>query len=104
MGPKFIRMVSVKNGVAFKETLINVASIWKIEVGYFMHNAETGTYYPTTVNQGFADPNAKRGYRIFTGGEEHLLRTEPNCPVMQLIEKIYAESIKGNLFPRFASK
>jgi hypothetical protein len=77
-----------------KEVLINLNSVWKIEVQYAVPEGERA--FKSSLEHGLKDPAAIRIYRIFFGGESALLAAAPDDPVINAIEKLYNEAIKGN--------
>jgi hypothetical protein len=89
----FIRIFSSKQD---SEILINVNSIWKIEVRYGVVSSDPHDpwAYSTSVEHGAKDANAMRFYRLFVGGDNYLLAAEPGSKVAQVIEDIYRNAIK----------
>lgn len=77
-----------------KEMLINVNSIWKIEVMYGERRAD-GSTWVVSLEDGLKNPNAVRFYKLFFGGEEVLLPSAPDDPVVKVIEGIYKDAVKG---------
>ncbi|MDB5350539.1 MAG: hypothetical protein JWN86_1786 [Planctomycetota bacterium] len=81
-----------------RELILNSDHITKIEVEYSIPSKVEGktVLFSTSVQLGSADPNAVRNYKVFVGGEVLNLRSNPNDPVLNHIEEIYRNSIKGN--------
>ncbi|HEY7426884.1 MAG TPA: hypothetical protein VH682_21790 [Gemmataceae bacterium] len=81
-----------------KEILVNVNSIWKIEVQY----AEKAPYGAgmtagmfLNMAKGMNDPDAVRVYKIFFGNESATVSAGMDNPVMKAMEQIYMNAIKG---------
>lgn len=89
---QFIRFYRPKEN---KEILININSIWKIEVEYLKRVPGSNEGYPVPLKEGLTNPDAVRRYSVFAGSEMFSTTANPNDPVMQIIEKIYNEAIKG---------
>lgn len=77
-----------------KEILINVNSIWKIEVTYAVADG-SGRPFSTGLKEGIKNPDARRMYKVFFGSEESTIAGEPDDPVMKLLEQIYKDAVKG---------
>ncbi len=41
------------------------------------------------------DPGISRLYHIFIGNERHLVKSDPNDKVSQVLAKIYNDTVKG---------
>jgi hypothetical protein len=89
MNPQFIRVYRPKED---KEILLNIGMIWKIEVSYAVKGENT--YWVTSLEEGAENPDAKRVYDVFVGGERIKLAGKPGDPVMKVIEEIYRSAIK----------
>jgi hypothetical protein len=77
-----------------KEILVNVNSVWKIEVSYTM--PDKGPHgWVTNLKDGLENPDAVRWYTVFVGSEEITLPANPNDPVVKLFEEIYKNAVKG---------
>jgi len=87
----FIRLFRPKED---KELLINVAHISMIEITYAVPGAD-GNYWRASLDDGFANPAAVRFYRLHVRGEQMLLLSNPDDPVMQALEEIYKSALKG---------
>lgn len=77
-----------------KELLFNVAHIWKIEVEYTEEGPD-GRNWSTTPQAGAENPATKRWYRVFIGNEEIFLASNPDDPVVKVIEDIYNNAVKA---------
>jgi hypothetical protein len=77
-----------------KELLININSIWKIEVMYAAPN-QSGGYTVVGLRTGMKNPEAVRCYEVFFGNERSWLISEPGDPVMKVFEEIYNNATKG---------
>ncbi|MGO8899724.1 MAG: hypothetical protein ACLQU5_15450 [Isosphaeraceae bacterium] len=77
-----------------KEFLFNVAHISKIEVEYSVEGSD-GKNWSTTPQEGAVNPDTKRWYRVYIADEEILLASNPDDPVVSVIEDIYKNAIKG---------
>jgi hypothetical protein len=94
MGPQFIRILRERED---KEILINVNSIWKIEIEYVMKPTNPGEMAGTcSLRKGIADPEAIRIYTVFVGGEKFKLVAKPDSKVMRVLEEIYKNAIVDN--------
>jgi hypothetical protein len=89
--PRFIRVYRKKE---HKEILVNVNSIWKIEVSYAVPK-ESGMYTTVSLKFGLEKPEAIRVYRIFFGSEKVALPANPDNPVTKILDEIYRNAIKG---------
>ena len=87
----FIRVYRKKKS---QEILINVDHISKIEVEY-AERGDDGNYYHMPLEDGISDSKAVRMYRVQVGGDLFVLGSNPDCPVMKVLEEIYKNSIKG---------
>ena len=76
-----------------KEILINVNSIWKIEVSYVREGDEN--YFPVSLKQGLEDAAAIRWYHVYAGSEVIKVVANPDDPVTKVLEDIYNNAIKG---------
>jgi hypothetical protein len=81
----FIRVVK-KDG---DEVLFNVNSIWKIEIQHAIPQ-EGGP--DLGVAFGADAPEAVRWYRVFFGSDNLLLRADPTCEGMKVIEELYTHA------------
>ena len=77
-----------------KEILLNVNLISKIEIEYGFPGND-GNYWETSLDQGAANPEAVRFYKVHVAGEVLLLGANPDDPVMKVFEEIYKNAIKG---------
>jgi hypothetical protein len=77
-----------------KELLINLDSVWKIEVTYGIPG-DNGSARQVTLNAGLKNPKALRYYRVFVGDEKILLEGHPDDPVIKVFEDIYKKAAKG---------
>ena len=77
-----------------KEVYIDSNSIWKIEIDYSERD-DAGRFWRTSLGNGIKFPDAVRHYRIFVGSEQLYLRSNPDCPVIKVIEDLCKQSIKG---------
>jgi hypothetical protein len=75
------------------EILIRVEDIWKIQVKYAVPTSD-GTWFRTTLSEGMSNPNARRHYTLFVGDERIKLASDPNDPVLQVIEELYRNAVK----------
>jgi hypothetical protein len=87
--PPFIHLIAKDDS---KEILINVSTISKIEVTYYVPGETTN--WKTSLTAARENPEAFRVYRVFVGGEEILLPANPNSESMKLLEEIYKTAIK----------
>ncbi len=87
----FIRIFRPKED---KELLLNVNHISKIEVEYAVPSND-GNYSSISLKQGLKNPEAVRFYRVHVAGEVLLLESNPDDPVMKVLEEIYKAAIKG---------
>jgi hypothetical protein len=78
-----------------KEILINVNSIWKIEVTYAMP-VGSGRFFSTGLKQGIESPDVRRMYKVFFGSDESTIAGDLDDPIMKVLEQIYREAIKGS--------
>jgi len=76
------------------ELLINVNSIWKIEILYFLPNGDKQLLM-TSPTEAASNPDAIRYYHIFFGSEEGMLGSDPNNAAAKVIEEIYRNATKG---------
>lgn len=86
--------IRVFKGPMRKEMLLNVDHISKIDVEYTVEGNE-GDFWRTSSKEGPENPEARRFYRVHLGGESFLLQSNPGDPVMEVIEGIYKNAIKG---------
>jgi hypothetical protein len=89
----FIRVLRSSEQI---EILINTEMISKIEVSYAIHPEGSQAAYKTDLEHGIANPKAIRLYKVFVGGETVMLASDPNDPVVNVIEAIYKNSVKAN--------
>jgi hypothetical protein len=78
-----------------REFLLCVDKIWKIEIIYGTLSNDGKNLWKTFAKDGMNDPNCVKGYILYIANETHLVTSNPDCPVMQEIEKIYMNAIKG---------
>jgi hypothetical protein len=78
-----------------KELLVNTDHITKIEVEYAQPGGDGKDDAHIDVEFGLNDPDAVKWYRVFIGSEEVTLRSDPDDPVVKVIEEIYNNAIKG---------
>ncbi|HVJ87372.1 MAG TPA: hypothetical protein VM452_17065 [Caulifigura sp.] len=76
------------------EVLVRVEDIWKIQVKYAVHLPD-GTFFRTTLFEGMSNPSARRHYTLFIGDEKIKVASDPNDPVMQVIEDLYRNAVKS---------
>ncbi len=77
-----------------KEILININTIWKIEVSYVIPGANRiGS--EVSLEKGLSDPEAIRVYKIFFGSETASLTADSDSPAAKVIQEIYDNSLKG---------
>ena len=86
----FIRIFRPKER---KEMLINVDHISTIEIEYG-EPSNDGNYWRTSLEEGLNNPEALRFYRVHVAGEELLLVSDPDDPVVKVFEDIYKAAIK----------
>jgi hypothetical protein len=93
MLPQFIHLTATNDS---HEVLINVSSISRIEVRYYVppEEGKTGPAWNTSVSSAQENPAAMRVYKLFVGEKEILLPANPNSGAMRLIEEIYKNAIK----------
>ncbi len=78
-----------------KELLINVNSIWKIEVQYAVPDPkQPGHFFHTDLQEGLKNAEAVRCYAIYFGSENVMLMHEDN-EAFKVIEDIYKSAKKG---------
>ena len=87
----FIRIFRPKER---KELLLNVNLISTIEVEYGVPTGD-GNLWRTSLEEGLANPEAIRVYRVHVAGEELVLAANPDDPVIKVFENIYKDAIKG---------
>ena len=90
----FIRVLKRGENGETEEWLFNVNHISKIQI-YYTAKAEDGTNCFTDVKTGTNDPFTTRCYRIHVAGEVLNLRGNPGDPVMDVIEQIFKDAVKG---------
>jgi len=90
----FIRVLKKKENGEHEEWLFNVNHISKIQV-YYTSQADDGTTCVTDVRTGGSDPFTTRCYRVYVAGEVLNLRGSPGDPVMDVIEQIFKDAVKG---------
>jgi hypothetical protein len=73
-----------------RELIVNTDHISKIEVEY--HIPEVGD---VDVEDGLDHAEAIKRYKVFVGPEEIVLKSDPNDPVVKIIEDIYKNAVKG---------
>jgi len=78
-----------------KELLVNTDHISKIEVEYAMPSEGNADDSHIEIEDGLKTPEAIKWYKVFVGSEEVALRSDPNDPVVKVIEEIYNKAIKG---------
>jgi hypothetical protein len=76
-----------------KEILVNLNSVWKIEVTYAIPKEKT--LFPTMLDEGKRNPEAVRIYTVYAGGEVIKLMGAPDDPVVKPLEEIYKNAIKA---------
>jgi hypothetical protein len=76
-----------------KEILFNTDHIWKIEVSYGV--PDKNILYSTSLSYALNHPDAIRVYKVFINTEVVGLPAVPDDPIVQIIEKIYKDAIKG---------
>jgi hypothetical protein len=94
----FVRIYKkAEGGRPLREILVNVGHISKIEVEYVVPSGmpERSRYQGTSVEAGQEDENAVRIYNIHVGGEVFVLESNPNDPVLKIIDDIYKAAVKG---------
>jgi hypothetical protein len=80
-----------------KEIIINVDTVWKIEVEYAVPDGKNANaYWRTTVETGHQTAEAVRSYKIFASSEVILLMADPNDKVVRIFEDIYKNAIKAD--------
>jgi len=75
------------------EILFRVEDIWKIQVKYAVPLPD-GAFFRTTLAEGMSNPNARRHYTLFVGDDRIKLVSNPDDPVLQVIEELYRKAIK----------
>jgi hypothetical protein len=90
--PMFIRVYRHRED---KEILINVNSIWKIEVTYAVPNG-SGKFFSTGLKHGIESPEARRMYKVFFGSDESTITGDLDDSVIKVLEQIYKEAIMGS--------
>lgn len=78
-----------------REILINVNSIWKIEVDYVVEGQIKGQFHKVPLARGINDADAVKHYRVFAGSEEIKVMSNPDDPVVKVLEEIYKNAIKN---------
>jgi len=86
--PTFIRVFSQTGQ---KEILVNLNSIWKVEVVYAILKGDT--FHPVSLSAS-TDPDAVRVYTLFFGSETVKVAFE-DSPVFRAVEELYKNAIKG---------
>ena len=93
MSSQFVRVIRKANGgEEAKEIVFNVGMIWKIEVTYATKQGDR--VFGTDLAGGMNDPNALRKYKVFVGSEVVTILSNPDDPVVKVIEDIYNGAIK----------
>lgn len=77
-----------------KEILVNVNTIWKIEVSYVIPGPNQRGF-EVSLEKGLSDPEAIRVYKIFFGSETANLSADSDSPAIKAIQEIYDNSLKG---------
>ncbi len=75
------------------EILVRVEDIWKIQVKYGVPLPEGG-YFKTTLEEGMTNPRARRLYTLYVGDEVIRLASDPDDPVLQVVEELYRNAVK----------
>jgi hypothetical protein len=78
-----------------KELLVNTDHITKIEVEYAMPGEGNADDSHVDIEDGLKTGDAIKWYKVFIGSEEVTLRSDPDDPVVKVIEDIYNKAIKG---------
>ena len=78
-----------------KELLVNTDHITKIEVEYAIPGEGKAEDTHIDIEHGLDNADAVKWYRVFLGAEEVVLRSDPDDPVVKVIEEIYNKAIKG---------
>ncbi len=99
----FIRVVRENHEPPYgsKEILINLDTVWKIEVTYGLP-AEEGSrkYVSIPVADALKNEHAIRFYDVYAGSERIRIDAQPDSVVCQAIEKIYKDAIKEDYPPK----
>ena len=90
MDGQFIRVLRKHENV---ELLLNVNSIWKIEVSY-ARRISPNQIQDIGLAEGQNDPDALRVYTVYVGVERVVLASAPGDPVMKVLEDIYKGAIR----------
>ena len=84
----FIKIPKIGDG---RETLVQVSSIWKIDVQYCCRDEQGRPIIDS--RRGRDDPEAVTSYTIYYGSEKAVLWADPDNPAMQVIEQLYNDAI-----------
>ena len=87
----FIRILSTDRQ---KEVLVNVNSIWKIEVSYAVPG-QNKVAHVVGLEEGRKNTSAFRVYKVFYGSETANLVASPDDPVLEVLEEIYKNAVKA---------
>ena len=86
-----MKFIKVRRPKDWMELLINVDQISKIEVWYTLPGEID--HSRISLEEGLANPEARRCYNVFIAGESFLFLAEPDSEILSMIEDIYKNAV-----------
>jgi hypothetical protein len=77
-----------------KEILINLNSVWKIEVSYVVIGPNRQAF-DVGLEKGLKDADAIRVYKLYFGSDTAQVIGSSDSPAVRAIQDIYEKSLKG---------